>query len=198
MRVIGSGMKTGNTTDRLLERARHGDQQAFAALYDRFAGRLGEYVGTRIRSDAARRVDPEDIVQDVFADVFASLDRFVPRGKGSFFALLATIARRRMVDHYRRRSTVREKDDLSRAAGHASRRTGPLTRLVRSEERELRLRAFAALPEKAQRIIRLRLVERRSAREIAALTGTSEGAVWVWFRRAMAAWSKEVRRRSDT
>ena len=69
-----------------------------------------------------------------------------------------------------------------------SKRTGPLTQLLRSEERELCRKAFEELPELAREILWLRLVEERSAGEISELTGKSVAAVWVWFHRAVKAW----------
>ncbi|MGH7378382.1 MAG: RNA polymerase sigma factor [Thermoanaerobaculia bacterium] len=185
------------TTDRILEEAASGQEEAFDLLYARFAGRLERYVAGRLRGRAALQAEPEDIVQEVFAEIFTSLGRFQPRGKGTFYRLLVTIARRRMIDLERRmaaRPEGRRADPTAEAGSGGlelaarSPRTGPLTRLLQLEDQELCRRAFQALPEGAREIIRLRLVEERSAGEISRLTGKSVGAVWVWFHRAMRAW----------
>ena len=190
-------MASTNTTDSLLESAIWGDEAAFQRLYDRFAKKLERYVSGRLQPRGAAHTEPEDIVQEVFAEVFTHITRFHPRGRGTFYRLLVTIARRRMIDLNRRLSARPEGNLAPEASASAasgvsefleSKRTGPLTQLLRSEERDLCRQAFEELPESAREILWLRLVEERSAREISTLTGKSVGAVWVWFHRALKAW----------
>ena len=66
------------------------------------------------------------------------------------------------------------------------------------EERGLCRQAFEELPDQAKRILRLRLLEERSVREISQLTGKSAGAIWVWFHRALRAWSVNFSRMRKT
>ena len=189
-------MKT-NTTDNLIERALTGQSAAFDELYERFSSRLTRYVRERIAGRVASRIEPEDIVQEAFAEVFTRMGRVQPRGRGTFFRLLTTIARRRVVDVDRRLATRREKtvgtrapgDDSEAAEWLRSKCTGPLTALLRSEERDLCRRAFDELPARAREILWMRLVEERGVAEISRLTGRSVGAVWVWFHRALKSWA---------
>jgi RNA polymerase sigma-70 factor, ECF subfamily len=184
-------MKTGDTTDSLLAGAIQGDEAAFEALYGRFATRLAHYVSDRISGRNALRMEPEDLVQEVFSEVFTRINRFEPRGKGSFYKLLLTIANRRLVNARRRFAARQEEGPGVALAEVASTHTGPLTALLRAEDRELCRRAFALLPEKDRKVLWLRIVEERGAREIGELTGKSVGAVWVWFHRALKAWSAQ-------
>jgi len=186
-----------NTTDDLIERALTGQSSAFDELYERFSSRLARYVRERIAGRVASRVEPEDIVQETFAEVFTRMGRVEPRGRGTFFRLLTTIARRRIVDVDRRLATRHENavpsqttiDDLEAAEWLRSKCTGPLTALLRSEERDLCRRAFDELPARAREILWMRLVEERGVAEISRLTGKSVGAIWVWFHRALKAWA---------
>jgi RNA polymerase sigma factor (sigma-70 family) len=187
-----------NTTDSLLKEAVEGDAVAFNLLHERFAKRLERHVSSALGPRLAALVEPEDVVQEVFAEVFTHIDRIEQRGKGTFWRLLVTIARRRIIDHGRRAAVRPESHamaptdaEAARESVPASRGTGPLTTLLRAEEQELCRRAFQELPESAREIIWLRLVEERSAREISGLTGKSTGAVWVWFHRALKAWHEK-------
>jgi len=196
-------MKTGNTTDVLLERAVAGDARAFAELFDRFAGRLRHYVSDRMGARLTAQLDPEDLLQEVFAEVFTRIGRYRPMGKGSFYRLLVTIANRRLMNHERDLSVrpeghlAREGADICIEEGVGGSRkppTGPITALVREEERELCREAFRQLPEKDRMILRLRMEQGLSAGEIGDLTGKSKGAVLVWFHRALKAWSEKLER----
>src|SRR5687768_1040640 len=95
-----------NTTDSLVKGAIAGDEASFSGLYERFAKRLEGFVSKKLRGPVASLVEPEDIVQEVFAEVFTRIGRFQPRGKGTFYGLLMAVARRRMID-LRRRFAVR-------------------------------------------------------------------------------------------
>ncbi|HVR76226.1 MAG TPA: sigma-70 family RNA polymerase sigma factor [Planctomycetota bacterium] len=193
-------MKTGETTDALLESAAHGDRAAFEALHDRFAARLAHYVSDRMVGRAARRMEPEDLVQEVFAEVFTKIDRYRPRGKGTFYKLLITIANRRLINIERRLAAgpaelsheLGGPSDTSAGFDFASLETGPLTALLRAEDRELCRKAFLLLSEGDREILWLRMAEERGAKEISELTGKSIGAVWVWFHRALKAWSAKL------
>jgi RNA polymerase sigma-70 factor (ECF subfamily) len=185
-----------STTDSLLEQAVVGDEAAFESLHHRFADRLERYIASRMSSRARERFAPEDVAQEVFADVFTRAQTLQSRGKGTFYRLLLTVARRRLIDIDRRLAVRPDEGKLEPHADGApggpesiaSQRTGPLTLLLRREEQEVCRRAFQELPESYRRVLHLRLVEERSALEISKLTGKSEGAVWVWFHRALQAW----------
>jgi RNA polymerase sigma factor (sigma-70 family) len=184
------------TTDSLLENALSGDEDAFNTLHQRFSSRLESYVQSRLRGRTTAAVGADDIVQEVFAEVFTRIARVERRGKGTFYRLLLTIARRRLID-LDRRLAAREGGATAAGSGSdwaAGPSTGPLTRLLRAEERDLCRQAFEGLPESYRRIIWLRLVEERGAAEIGKLTGRSVGAVWVWFHRALKAWHERFER----
>ncbi|MEM7235053.1 MAG: sigma-70 family RNA polymerase sigma factor [Planctomycetota bacterium] len=196
-----------STTNHLLKQATRGDEAAFRALHDRFSARLERYVSDRMSGRVVARIEPEDIVQEVFQQTFSQVERVAPGPKGSFFRLLVTIARRRMVDVDRRLSTQKERsmssllplgDEPESSAAFESwlqaQATDPLTALLRSEEREQYHRAFLNLNDSTRRLIWLRLVDGRSVRDVSQILGKSEGAVSVGFHRALRAWAAEVRK----
>src|SRR5687767_4461909 len=134
-------MRTGNTTDLLLESAFRGDEAAFDAIHSRFRGRLEHYVSDRMGRRLASAMDPQDLVQEVFAEVFTRIDRFEPRGAGTFYKLLVTIANRRLANAARRLASRPDERASPSAEGAIaeipSPETGPLTALLRAEDREL-------------------------------------------------------------
>jgi DNA-directed RNA polymerase specialized sigma24 family protein len=109
-------MKTGNTTDALLERALCGEEQAFGELFERFGARLRHYISDRMGPRLASQMEPDDLVQEVFGEVFTHIQRFDPRGKGTFYKLLVTIVNRRLIN-LERNLAVRPEGHLAPGGG---------------------------------------------------------------------------------
>ena len=97
----------------LLRRLTTGDHTALGEVYDLYAG-LVNGLALRILRD---RAEAEDVVQEVFVQVWRQAARFDPR-RGSPEAWLCTIARTRTLDRLRRRTSRRE--DASAAAPGAA------------------------------------------------------------------------------
>lgn len=81
----------------------------------------GGFVWKLARRACASDDDPEDLVQEVFSELWRCADRFDP-DRGSELAFVSTIAKRRVVDSFRRRQrglrTV-ALDDAGELAGSA-------------------------------------------------------------------------------
>lgn len=84
-------------TDRLLvQKIRHGDEQAWQQLIDRYEGRLTAFVQRRLRDPAA----VEDIVQEAFIGFANSLPNY--DANRDLQTYLFTIASYKLTDHLRR------------------------------------------------------------------------------------------------
>ena len=84
--------------DRALARAAVGDQRAFAELYDLLSARVFGLI-LRVLVD---RSQSEEVLQEVFLEIWQSAGRFAPnKGQGRSWVL--TIAHRRAVDGAGRR-----------------------------------------------------------------------------------------------
>ncbi len=81
-----------------------GDQQAVAALYDRYSG-VAYGLALRITSDGTTA---EDVVQDAFVSVWKQCGRFDP-GRGQVKSWLLTIVHHKSVDAIRRKSGRNER-----------------------------------------------------------------------------------------
>ncbi|HUP50348.1 MAG TPA: sigma-70 family RNA polymerase sigma factor [Thermoanaerobaculia bacterium] len=147
---------------RLVHAAVAGEREAFGALYRRHARAVHGTLLSRLPP-----ADADDGVQEVFLQAMKRLGEL--REPESFAAWVCAIARRRAVDHYRRR--VEQEELPAEVPSRAD--TG-----ARAEAGEV-LRAIQQLPEAYHEPLVLRLVEGLSGPEIAAVTGLTPDSVRV-------------------
>ena len=89
----------------LLERVAGGDETAFGRLYDALSARVFGLI-LRVLVD---RAQSEEVLQEVFLEVWQSASRFAPnKGQGRTWVL--TIAHRRAVDRVRASQSSRDRD----------------------------------------------------------------------------------------
>ncbi|MER5766374.1 ECF RNA polymerase sigma factor SigK [Streptomyces sp. NPDC001985] len=98
----------------LLTRVAHGDQDAFATLYDAVAGTVFGLVLKVVRD----RAQSEEVAQEVMVELWRHAARYRPE-QGSVMAWVTTMAHRRAVDRVRsaEAATAREHQDALRAQG---------------------------------------------------------------------------------
>lgn len=165
----------GATSDRaaeLLARVADGDEGAFATLYDMLSSRVFGLI-LRVLVD---RAQSEEVLQEVFLEVWQSAGSFAPnRGQGRSWVL--TIAHRRAVDRVRSAQAAGQRDVR---AGLRELHTG--TAAV-EEQVELRIesrrvaRALQTLPEPQREALTLAYFGGYSQTEIAALSGAPLGTI---------------------
>ena len=80
----------------LVQRARHGDREAFRELVERYQRKIAALALGMLRN----REDALDIVQETFTKAYQSLDRF--KGDAAFYTWVYRIAYNLCVDHQRR------------------------------------------------------------------------------------------------
>src|SRR4051794_5504484 len=80
----------------LIDRMRAGDEQALGLLYDR----LQDVVRSTALRIIGAQMEAEDIVEDVFWQVWKQADRF-DAARGGVLAWILTITRSRSLDHLR-------------------------------------------------------------------------------------------------
>ena len=155
-----------------------------------------------------RRVQVEDLVQEVFLRALATPERLPAESAGEteLFRYLRTIARHTVIDVVRAaRAAKRDgptvplaRSGWSRTGLGASRvaddTAGPLTRLEGAEESERLRAAFDRLSPDHRRVLGLRKFEGLSAAEAGLRLGRSEKAVHSLYRRALEAWEAALSR----
>ncbi len=152
----------------LFERVQHGDQTAFAEVYDAVAPMVFSAVSRVLRDPAMS----EEVTQEVFVEVWTHAARFDPE-KASVSTWAVTIARRRAIDRVRKEQSQRNRvEQLARNRPTLQRSpTKPRSPRIEGERVD---RALADLPPDQREIIELAFIEglshsdhRRSARPAA-------------------------------
>ncbi|QKD79119.1 MULTISPECIES: sigma-70 family RNA polymerase sigma factor [Actinomyces] len=108
MRSVEKQRRTehGDEADALLGRVAQGDENAFAELYDAWAGRLLALI-IRIVID---RSQSEEVLQEVMLEAWRRAPSFDP-SRGTGRAWLVTMARHRAIDRVRSSQAARDRED---------------------------------------------------------------------------------------
>ena len=156
----------------LILRVADGDDAAFGELYDLLSSRVFGLI-LRVLVD---RAQSEEVLQEVFLEVWQSAQAFAPnRGQGRSWIL--TIAHRRAVDRVRSAQAAGDRDvrvglrDLNTPAASVDEQVE-----MRIESRRV-ARALQALPEPQREALTLAYFGGYSQSEIAALTSTPLGTI---------------------
>lgn len=165
----------GGSDDRagaLLQRIAGGDQSAFAELYDLLAARV---FGLVLRV-LVNRSQSEEVVQEVFLEVWQSASRFTPnRGQGRTW--IFTIAHRRAVDRVRASQASTERDARAGLRDLAVAHDSVAEQVELGLAGEQVAEALVKLPERQRETIVLAYYGGYSQSEIAALVGAPLGTI---------------------
>jgi RNA polymerase sigma-70 factor (ECF subfamily) len=189
-----------------LARARQGDTVAASKLLASYHPTLRGRVAARMSTALKARLEPEDILQEVYLDVFRRIDRFEDRGPDSFYNWVLTIVDSKLSDAGRAiHRKVRDvaKEVRARALGGTESYwnlldqlyadSGTPSRVVRNQEVVgALLTCISRLSELHRQVIELRFLEGRSVGEVAARLGKSEAVIVAHTRRALEALRKAM------
>jgi RNA polymerase sigma-70 factor (ECF subfamily) len=156
----------GDAEEVIVERARRGDDQAFARLVDRY----GQMVLSLAFASTQSRAEAEDLAQETFLVAWRSLPRF--RGDAAFSTWLYGLARSRCADHARKASV------RPRLARHQS--TTVEAAISDPERRRMArtiLSVAAALPITQRQAVLMRDIQGLAYEEIASLQDVPVGTV---------------------
>jgi RNA polymerase sigma-70 factor, ECF subfamily len=186
-------------TDALVALVAQGHRSAADQLLERHRGRLVAMVRLRMDRRLAARCDPSDVVQETLAEAHRKLRRYAELRPMPFYAWLRSIAWERIIQLHRlhvraqRRSVDREEPYYALAEGSglilaeklASAVPSAASNVMRRERLERVRDAIGSLPDNAREVIVLRHLEDMSFKEICAVLGLSEDAVYARYRRAV-------------
>lgn len=167
-----------------LERARRGDMAAYAAIYERF-GSACYNLALRVLGEPAAA---EDIVQEVFLKMFATLRGF--RGEAPFGAWLKRLTANATIDVLRAHQRFRDDDAEALFASLPARAAEP-------EQRTDAWSLLMRLPPRARAIVILHEVEGYTHKELAELFGQSESYSKSILARALRRLNEDARQGGD-
>lgn len=162
----------------LVRHCRQGDDEAFRTLVEKYQGRVSSIMWRFSRDFDVH----QDLVQDVFVEVYTSLKNYRPQAP--FFHWLSRIAVRVGYRYWKKQKKEQENlhvslDDWEQLADpHIS------DVLASKEAADLLHRLLAQLTPRNRLVLTLRFIDERSVEETSGLTGWSKSMVKVQTLRA--------------
>jgi RNA polymerase sigma-70 factor (ECF subfamily) len=171
--MTDSAVMEGPRDDELVAAFQAGDEQAFVVIVDRYKHRLTRLAHSVVHNEE----DALDIVQEALIKVYKGLKRF--RSSSTLYTWLYRVVMNHAIDKVRRRAKVviESTSDMLYELPDSVDTTRPDKEALRAELHQKIFAAVDTLPEKQRTVVLLREVEGLSYKEIAQVTGCSEGTV---------------------
>lgn len=173
--VSDSGQAQTETTD-LLHRVGRGDVQAMEKCIDSYGPLVWSVVQRRVKA----RTDAEDLVQEIFIEIWKCADRYRPE-VASENGFIAMIARRRSIDWIRKQQRLPIISTLESAPELPAPSAAP----GKSLDHEQLWKVLNQLPEETQRLFALHFDKGMTHREISETTGIPLGSIKTRLRRGL-------------
>lgn len=172
---------------RLVQRARTGDGDAFATLYEAHVQAIFRYVVVRVN-------DPhlaEDLTGDVFTRALRSMAGYTDEGT-PFLAWLYRIAHARVIDYYRKQGRTPAQTDID--AQPIATHTDMDAPMLEAQLKGVLQNALKSLTEEQQQVIFLRFVEGHRLEATAQLMNKNINAIKALQHRALRALAQRLAR----
>jgi RNA polymerase sigma-70 factor (ECF subfamily) len=193
-----------DSQDKLQEKIRGGDADALAQFIEVRRPQLTAYIERELGSALRRKVEPDDVFQEMSAEAVRALPT-TTLGDRDPFSWLCQIAERRIIDLHRRHFGAQKRDagrEVSLGSPGGSSRgeggeqgglinllvasmTTPSKAFSRNAREACLLRAMDKLPADQREALRLRYVENLPSKQIAEKIGKSDAAVRVMLTRSL-------------
>ncbi|MAO46950.1 MAG: RNA polymerase subunit sigma-24 [Crocinitomicaceae bacterium] len=165
-------MRASLSDSELIRAYRGGDEQAFEILLTRHQERVYTKINFIVRDS--------ELANDLFQDTFIKVVRLLKEGKyieeGKFLPWILRIAHNMSIDHFRRNKKmrmVRSKDEMDVFATVDNGDVHVEDQLVENQIHADVRRLIDELPEDQREVVRMRMYDNLSFKEIAATTGVS-------------------------
>jgi len=177
---------------RLIQRAQHGDVEAFGQLYECYAPQVFRFLYSHLDD----RLDAEDLTGEVFVRVWKSLPSYQPQGI-PFGGFLFRVARNALIDHYRRArrrpvDLALEEECLDSPVSDDGSVSDPAHAFSTRQDHKQIQQALEQLRLEYRVVLDLRFLAGLSPEEIARVMGKSPGAIRILQHRALAALRKLI------
>lgn len=177
LKVNSGKLPHHDATEALLNQAKNGSSDAFAALYNLSFDKVYRFIYYRV----SHKETAEDLTEEVFIKAFAGI-KDLQKYK-AYEGWLFAIARNKVIDYYR---SKKETVDLVEVENSLLYESTVLDTLQLESDQKKLLETLTKLPAEQQMILRMKFFEELSNSEIAAALHKSEGAIRVLQFRALA------------
>ncbi len=170
-----------------IRRAKKGDREAIAELYDRYQASIFTYIFYRVSDQDCA----EDLTGEVFVRMIEKLPDYIHTDR-PVLAWLYTIAHNLVIDHYR---LTQQNNPLPLEESLTANPQDEGHPVNRTEERLLQeclTQVLQMLTEEQRQVIQLKLIEDREIAEVAALMDRNERAIRSLQHRALAALQRAI------
>lgn len=159
-----------------IELAQKGYPEAKSKLYEQFFEPIFRFVFTRV----SHKQTAEDLTEEVFITAFRKLSSLT--SPEAFTGWLYTIARNKVIDHYR---SKKETTDLTEVENHPDFAYSIVDSAELGFLQARLLKALDQLTSEQQKVIRMKFLEDLETTTIASLLGKTTGAIRVIQHRAL-------------
>lgn len=193
-------MPDSKETQTLINDACLGDQEAVRRLLVLYHPRLRARLLRQMDPTMRSKIEPEDILQQVYLEAFKAIGHFRYQGKDSFLRWLYAILDRKLIDEHRAQRAERRdvRREVKAIPANAQQTTyidlmarvmaggGTPSQDVRKDEALGVLAAcLAGLPEHYREVLRMRFIEGRPVADVAKALKRSIGSVHMICHRAL-------------
>ncbi len=205
--------KESRTTQQLVIRIHDGDRTAYDQLFMRYYPRIKLLVKCHMLDKLKAQVEADDIIQDVYGEVFRNFHKFQYSDPDSFYKWIVTVigwkirdsdkyffktAKRQPAETYSLSSKASASDTSAMELGDciASSQETPSQIVMGKEGYQMLAKAMERLPANFRRVIQLRHLEQKTVQETAEEMSMRPNAVNVLFHRAQQKLHEIVREMS--
>jgi RNA polymerase sigma-70 factor (ECF subfamily) len=184
------------------------DRGCLEQLLWAYHARLLSFAQRKIGPEWRGRIEPEDVLQEAYIEVFATIGRFTHSEEDSFYHWVATVIHHRFIDHVRRWQTTKRggQSQQVRRDGSGSRHDELLDRCLaktpsriarREEALAAMMTAMARLPHDYQIVVQRVYLNQEPVAAVAIQLGRSEKAVRHLASRAVLCLARDLGRASN-
>lgn len=206
-------MSDSKETQVLITKARKGDESAARRLLALYHTRLRARLQRQMDHVMRSKIEPEDILQQVYLEAFRALSQFTYQGPDSFLRWLYAILDRKLIDEHRAMRAERRdvRREIKPSAGNNNQTTyvdlmarimssgTTPSRVVRKTEAVNAIEnCLAALPEHYRDVIQMRFIEGLPVADVAKQMDRSIGSIHMICHRALRQLREEAEKMGIT
>lgn len=191
----------GNSVDSTIRESLKRDPTVLAELFQSYRDRLRRIIAARLDKRLSARIDPEDVIQEVYIDVAERVQFFLDDPSFSFFVWVRLVCLQTLSNIHRRHFSARKRDvskeksisvqnsffdeSVNLACQLIGKLTSPSEALVKKELSAKMEKAISFLSDSDREILELRHFEQLSNTEAAEILGIKTKAASMRYIRAL-------------